>query len=467
MNPKRFYLGLPTLCQNFICSLYGLQLIRRRYNKAYEALEREVFERERWVPELIEAFTQRRCQAIVKHAASTVPYYRRLFSELRINPQDIRGPDDLKALPILNKQSVQEHLADFHSDLKYQMRYRMIHTSGTTGTGLIFPMTLEAEQEQWAVWWRYRAHFGLDRTLWYAHFHGKSIVPFERSKPPFWRINLPGRQILFSAYHMSEHNLRYYVDELNRQQPPWIQGYPSLLSLLASFMSDKALKLNYKPKVITVGSENLLPHQKLVIEKTFGTSCRQHYGMAEGVTNFSECPEGNLHVDEDFAHVEFLPLNSTLYRVIGTNYTNYAFPLIRYDIGDVVQLEDPEKRCPCGRMGRLVKSIDGRKEDYIVIPDGRYIGRLDYIFKDMVNIRECQIFQDAVKRVVLRVVRGKEYTEKDEKQLLYNARMRLGNRIVIDIDYVETIKRTSQGKLRFVISKIPSARIHTLIRGDL
>ncbi len=462
MDFEPLYLRLPVFCQNVLCSLYGARLIRRRYGNSYKALEREVFERDRWTPERIKAFARRRCQAIVKHAARTVPYYRRLFAKMHIDPHDIRGPDDLTALPILEKQTVQRNLADFHSDLKNQMRYSTMHTSGTTGAGLIFPMTLEAEQEKWAVWWRYRAHFGLDRNTWHAHFFGKSIVPFERSKPPFWRVNRPGRQILFSAYHMSEHNLGYYVDELNRRHLPWIQGYPSLLSLLASFMLDKGFELNYRPKVITVGAESLLPQQKLVIKKAFDTPCRQHYGMAEGVANISECPEGNLHVDEDYAHIEFLPVNSSSYRIIGTNYTNYAFPLIRYDVGDLAELEDPEKRCPCGCTGRLVRSIDGRKEDYVLTPDGRRIGRLDHIFKDMVNIKECQIFQERVERVVFRVVRGKEYTGKDEKMLLYETRTRLGNRIEIVIDYVEAIERTSRRKLRFVISKVPGAQINNI-----
>ena len=462
MKSKHIYLYLPTFCQNILCSLYGAQLKRKRYGNSYKTLELEVFEREKWIEQQFKTFTQKRLQAIVKHAAGTVPYYQRLFAEMNLKPQDIKGPDDLKALPIINKQIVQENLDDFNSDFKNQMQYSITHTSGTTGAGLIFPLTLKAEQEQWAVWWRYRSRFGLDRNTWYAHFQGKSVVPFERTKPPFWRMNRPGRQILFSAYHMSERNLSYYVDELNRRQPSWIQGYPSLLSLIASFILEKGSQLNFKPKVITVGSENLLQQQKQAIEKVFNAPCRQHYGMAEGVGNISECPEGNLHVDEDYAHIEFLPTDDDSYRIIGTNYTNYAFPLIRYDIGDLVRLEAPDKRCPCGRGGRLVKSIDGRKEDYILTPDGRHIGRLDHIFKDMVNIRECQIFQENVDRVTFRIVRGKEYTEKDEKMLMHEARERLGSQIKIDIDYVEALERTTRGKLRFVISKIPSAQIYNI-----
>ena len=462
MNFEPLYLRLPVFCQNVLCSLYGARLIRRRYDNGYKALEREVFERDRWTPERIKAFARRRCQATVQHAASTVPYYRRLFAEMHIDPHDIRGPNDLTALPILDKQTVQRNLADFYSELKTQMQYSTMHTSGTTGAGLIFPMTLEAEQEQWAVWWRYRARFGLDRNTWHAHFYGKSIVPFERSKPPFWRVNRPGRQILFSAYHMTEHNLRYYVDELNRRQPPWIQGYPSLLSLLASFMLDKAFELNYRPKVITVGSENLLPQQKLVIEKAFDAPCRQHYGMGEGVGNISECPEGNLHVDEDYACVEFLSIDNGSYKIIGTTYTNYTFPLIRYDTGDIAELESPGKKCPCGIPGRLVKSIDGRKEDFVMTPDGRRIGRMDHIFKDMIHIKECQIFQDCAERVFFRVVRSEKYTQKDEQMLLNEAVKRLGDQIKIEIVYVEKLERSARSKLRFVISKVPGAQINNI-----
>lgn len=462
MNIKNLYLRLPVLCQNALCSLYGAWLIHRRYGNSYKVIEREVFERDRWTEQQIKAFSRQRCQAIVKHAVSTVPYYRRLFTKMHLDPEDIRGPEDLKALPIINKELIQQNLTDFQSESKDWMRYSLTHTSGTTGAGLVFPMTLKAEQEQWAVWWRYRSRFGLDRNTWYAHFQGKAIVPFERSKPPFWRINKSGRQILFSAYHINDNSLCYYVDDLNRRQPPWIHGYPSFLGLLACFMLENGLELNYKLRVITVGSENLLSQQKLLIEKAFKAPCRQHYGMGEGVGNISECPEGNLHVDEDYAHIEFLPLDNDVYRIIGTNYTNYAFPLIRYDIGDLAGLEDPENKCPCGRPGRLVKSIDGRKEDFVLTTDGRRIGRLDHIFKDMVNVKECQIFQENVERIVFRVVRGRKYTEKDEQKLLHEARIRLGKQIVIDIDYVETIERTKQGKLRFVISKIPSSQIKNL-----
>src|SRR5690606_40913392 len=70
--------------------------------------------------------------------------------------------------------------------------------------------------EQWAIWWRYRRWHGIEPGTWCAYFGGRSLVPFKASKPPFWRYNIPARQVMFSAYHMSPENLRAYVDELRR-----------------------------------------------------------------------------------------------------------------------------------------------------------------------------------------------------------------------------------------------------------
>lgn len=449
----------PVPLQNLFCSVYGYRLNRRRYTAQYLKLEREVLDRDRLSPEALERLSRTRLQAAVMHAASTTPYYRRLFRELGLDPGTIESSRELQALPILEKGTVQTHRHEFISEALPALRHSTVHTSGTTGAGLIFPLSLACEQEQWAVWWRYRQRFGLDRSVWYAHFYGKSVVPIGQKGPPFWRVNQPGRQILFSAYHMKDENLPAYVAELNRRQPPWIQGYPSLLALLACFMIDRGLRLNYRPRVVTIGAESLLPHQKAAIEQAFGAPCRQHYGMTEAVANISECPEGRLHVDEDFGLVEFVANGDRSARIIATGFSNSAFPLLRYDTGDIAELYPEATCCPCGLPGRLVRAIDGRVEDYVVTPGGGRIGRMDHIFKDMVNIRESQIYQEDPGCVVFRIVRGDGYGLADEETLLREARKRLGREIRIEIDYLAELERSSRGKLRFVVSALKKSQL--------
>lgn len=457
------YLHTPVWAQNALCSLYGHRLIRRRYTPAYEAMERQVMARDRLSQDEVRTLRDARLQRTLRRAAEKVPHYRRLFRELGIDPASLRTIDDLKVLPVLTKAEVQAGIADFRSDDIGSLHTSIVKTSGSTGTGLAFPLTLQGEQEQLAVWWRYRARFGIDRNTWYGHFYGRSVVPLPQERPPFWRINRPGRQILFSGHHLTDRFLGSYLAELNRRRPPWIQGFPSLLSVMAGYLKATGQTLDYRPRALTVGGESLLPQQRQLIESTFGLNCRQHYGMVEAVANISECPEGRLHVDEDFGAVEFLPNGQGgprgSHRIVATGFCNDAFPLIRYEIGDSVTLTDDNAPCPCGLPGRTVAAIDGRLDDYVVTPDGRKIGRLDHIPKGLVNVRECQIRQADPGGIEIRVVRGPGFTEADEAALVREARQRLGQGMKIEVTYTEALQRNASGKLRYVVSEVAQGQI--------
>ena len=72
-----------------------------------------------------------------------------------------------------------------------------------------------------------------------------------------------------------------------------------------------------KPRVITFGAENLLGPQARAIREIFGVDPVQPYGLAEMVANASQCPEGRLHIDQDFAAVKLVPTGDGAYRVVG------------------------------------------------------------------------------------------------------------------------------------------------------
>jgi len=198
-----------------------------------------------------------------------------------------------------------------------------------------------------------------------------------------------------------------------------------------------------------------------VMEQAFQCKVYNWYGNAEQVGNIVECEEGNLHVKEDHSFVEFIGPDGRpaqpgeLAEMVCTGFGNYAMPLIRYRVGDMAVLSD--KKCPCGRSGRIVERIVGRVEDVVVTPDGRHVGRLDHLFKDMLNVKEAQIFQENVNDLEIRIVKRPQFSEKDMRLLMQEARLRLGNKIKIHVRFVDTIKREPSGKLRFVISKVQTA----------
>jgi len=459
MNREALYARLPINLQNLACNFEGARIQYERYGDNYTNIQKKTEERTYWSSDKTQEYRDQRLLNFIRHCFHTVPFYRNCFKKYGISAKDIQNLKDLQKLPLLTKAKVQRYYSDFVSKSVPSKKQIITHTSGTTGGGLRFATTREAAQEQWAVWWRYRRWHGIQIGTWCGYFGGRSIVPLSQNRPPFWRYNYPARQILFSGYHMSPDNTGDYVAKLRKSQPPWLHGYPSLLALLASFMLDTNKELGYQPKWITTGAENLLPQQASLMEKAFGVKPIQHYGLAEAVANISECPEGRLHVDEDFSAVEFIPNeDGPGYRIVGTNFTNPATPLIRYDTGDIAWLSD-EKSCPCGRPGRIVSRIDGRKEDYVILRNGARIGRMDHIFKDLINIREAQIYQQHPEEIILRIVKGKNFSQKDEDALLSEARKRVGDDTEIHVDYVDSIERSKRGKLRFVVSDIPEGRL--------
>jgi phenylacetate-CoA ligase len=455
MDAEKLYLKLPVGLQNLALSVEGRRIHRRRYNAEFSALLKEYEERARWSAEETNRFRDRRLAEFVERASLGIAHYRELFDRLGIAPADIRGLADLQSLPILTKREIQRDPARFQSDDSAVAPTLQVHTSGSTGAGLRFPATWRAHREQWAVWWRYRGWHGLSPDTTCLYFGGRSIVPVEQDRPPFWRHNRGGHQIMFSAYHLKDETAPAYLEQMRQSGAPWIHGYPSMVALIASYALEHGVEI--KARWVTLGSENLLPQQEQLIERAFGVLPIEHYGMAEAVANISMCPARRLHVDEDFAATEFIPVEDGRHKIIGTNLSNPAFPLLRYEVGDFAAIGG--LTCDCGRPGRVVERLDGRLEDYVIAKDGAKLGRLDHIFKDLDRVREAQIHQARVGHMVMSVVKGPGYSDQDDRLLREEIVKRVGDRIDFDIEYVTAVRRTGSEKLRFVISTLEHGKV--------
>lgn len=90
----------------------------------------------------------------------------------------------------------------------------------------------------------------------------------------------------------------------------------------------------------------------------------------------------------------------------------------------------------------------------MILADGSRVGRMDHIFKDMVDIKEAQIRQAVVGEIEVLVVPGRRCNDATERKLRAEFANRIGDRAEITLRRVDVIERTGSGKLRFVISTI-------------
>lgn len=459
MNGKSIYAALPTSLQNIACTYAGWRRARTRYTPHfYETLDRWMesgwSSRER----LLE-IQQDRLISLIDRARRSVPHYAGLdIPEPVADADPERGIANLlEPFPILEKSEYRSAPESFISTDIPAGQLIAGMTSGTTGTALPLWYTPEAVAEEFASVWRLRRKHGIELDAAHITLGGQPVVPLSQAKPPFWRRNAWAGQILFSLYHMSSKNLPAYVDALHELSACYVQGYPSSLHLLGRALLDQGRPLPVG-KLIAVlpSSESLLAFHREVIEAAFSAPILDRYGASELVVSMTGCLEGRLHVDMEFGIVEVEVEEETEEYVRGpllvTGLGNDATPLIRYRIGDVGTRS--KRPCACGRPGDVFLDVDGRVEDYVVTPDGRWIGRLDHIFKEQLDVAEAQILQEDASAIEVRVVPRSSFDANSERRLIKEIRSRLGEEIGIDLQLVQEIPREANGKFRAVKSRV-------------
>jgi len=378
-----------------------------------------------------------------------IRYMRRLWKEI---PFYKTYPKKFAEMPILTREDIRYN---FKNLLNKNYKYDIMHTSGTTGTGIqIAWANPTAYQMEYATVWRQRNRAGIKRNERSCQFGGAKIISVKRKKPPFYRYLKAENIYYFSMYHLSEENLPEYVREIKEINPVFIQGYPSLLNVIARYILENDIEV--QTKAIFTSSDTLLDPFRRNIEEAFNCKCYDKYGNTELAGSICECDEGGLHIDTDYGLIEFLDENNDPVsygesgRMICTNFINPAMPLIRYDTGDrAVPIDDV---CSCGRKLPLVKEIEGRVDDVIIATNGAYVTRMDHVFKSMYNIFEAQIIQVKRDLIKVNIVPRETYTERDEKQLIYEIQSRLGKDMRIKINKKNRIKRIN-GKFPAVVNK--------------
>lgn len=430
---EKIYNSAPIRLQNVMCSVKGWLVCRRRYNKDFFA-QLDLFENHKVDPdeELHNFFS------LVEH----VPAYKEVFKTGK--------KVSLNDFPIINKQYVKDHYEEF-LNRNYAGPTITVHTSGTTGNSLEVIQSCRFEHKQWAVWWRYREELGIKFGTWYGWFGcGEMIVPIKQDKPPFWRVDLAGRRIMFGTYHLNIGNVEIYAEEIARRRLRWLHGNASRIYYLSRLIVEKRLSPVECVEFVTTASENLPTYCARVIQRAFPRALvRNHYGQTEGVANFSQMRNGEWRIDEDFAKVELIPItpsDPSRCRIVGTNFSNPVLPLIRYDMGDIALV-----RWENGKPHIL--GIEGRENEQILLKNGMLVNSMfNYdIFGDAHNVREAQVRVINGEEVELLVVRALQYDIEDEKAILGLARKYLKDDIKLSICYTERIPRAASGKFRAVV----------------
>jgi len=400
---QRAYDRMPYSVQNLLTSARGWFLTRNRYAPRMFSLLRELRGHERWTAEEIHAFQLQALRKIIKHARTTSPFYAE-YPDI-----NVRSSADLARLPVLTRELVREN-GERLASLAVQSAERIrVGTTGTTGASLQVTYSEPVARRHWAFRMRQWAWAGIKTRTPRVTFFGSRVVPPERTEPPFWTHNFLERQTLASIFHLSESNASHYVDFLRQNSSKVLEGFPSVLAILADFVLKTGEPIPMRA-AFTDG-EPLYPFLRENIEKAFATRAYDLYGNTEYAGLIHECERGQMHAIPEYAFLEILDAED---RPVGpgeegyfvwTSFVNDAMPLIRYRIGDrgCWQTTGP---CACGRNFPLVVPTITRDSDTLRCPDGRLFSprALNQCLKGATSLRFCQLLHERPGHVLIRGV---------------------------------------------------------------
>ena len=291
-----------------------------------------------------------------------------------------------------------------------------------------------------------------------AVIRGDRLKPGKGQHGEYWQKQFFSKRLLMSSYHISQSTFRDYLSALQSYRPDVIMAYPSSISLLAKFAKNIGWRADWKLAAVFTSSESFSRETQQLVREVFG-NVFDHYGQAERVAALQQCLQGNYHVRQDYSRVEFIEDEHGI-KIVGSNLHNKAMPLLRYDTHDYVKGLNSDKPCSCGNSAPYVEQILGRDDDYIILPDGSHIGRLDVAFKGISGLIECQLEQQALDSIIVRIVPEKSQDIQVLKDsITQNLQHYLGQELKLVFEVLAEIPRTRAGKFQSVIRSkdIPSA----------
>ena len=154
------------------------------------------------------------------------------------------------------------------------------------------------------------------------------------------------------------------VRALNDYQPDIMVMPPSAAARLAD--EQAAGRLAISPRTILSSAEVLTDAARARFRAAWGADLYDTYVMTETGLIGAECPQrGGIHISEDLVIIESVdeqhqpvPHGTAGAKVLVTNLTNYAQPLIRYEVPDRITVS-PDI-CRCGRPFTTIARIDPR-----------------------------------------------------------------------------------------------------------
>jgi len=311
-----------------------------------------------------------RLQSSLNRAYKNVSFYRKIFDEKKIVPEDVSTLEQFKNLPFTLRKDLQSNYPYglFAVPLREVVR---IHTTTET---IDSPTVIGYTRNDLKNWGMLVARFltagGVthDDVIQISFHYGLFTGAFG--------LHAGAERIGASVIPASSENTDRQIRIMQDYRTTVLACTPSFALIFAERLN----KLGVDPKTLTLktglfGGEAWSENTRKEIEERLFIDAFDNYGVSElmGPGIAGECAAKNgLHIFEDHFLPEIIdPKTGTLLpagepgELVLTTLSREAFPLLRYRTGDITSLDYTP--CECGRTLVRMKRVMGRVDDVIIV----------------------------------------------------------------------------------------------------
>ena len=397
------------------------------------------------------AETEERVRALIRHAVRTTDFYR-----------DFGENIPLEALPVVNKEIFRQRYESFQSsDYKNADDNRIMTTSGSTGT----PFAMIQDHGKVLANTADSIFMGTLGNYYIGQKQAFIRVWVNNVKKSGMRQFMEN-SLMIDSSSLSDESLKKMSDLIADQKVKSLVGYSSALGELGDYI----IRSGQDPARFSVCSiipisENMPVGVRKRLSGLFQAPVRSWYSNEEnGIMGIQNRDDSEAYyINSESYYYEILKMDSDqpaedgeLGRIVITDLTNYAFPVIRYDNGDTAVARHEEREG--GRFRLFLEELYGRRSDLIYDTEGRAV--TPYLITnnlwDVKGVRQFRFIQKGVKEYEL-VLNGDRH-EMDIVDMLDRIQPTLGRDARIAVTFVDEIPVLASGKRKYIENVCPVYR---------
>lgn len=331
----------------------------------------------------LDALVDERIRNTIRYAQENSPFYRKWFSDNRINVSDIRSHEDLRELPVISGKTMREKQPPETSEFEFKCAkwdeiYTIHETSGTSGVPKSFFLT-------WDDWNRYAEKYA---RAFVSQGFGKSDRVIVCAS---YGMNIGANTMTLAAQKIDmaiipEGKCTFPIRIIKNYEATGIVGSIFKLIRLARRMKEEGMDpQNSSIQKLIAGGESFAEESRAYVEELWGVPVYNIYGSTEG-TMCGECSyKAGLHVPEDLVHLDLYNPSLENFvddgecgRIVLTTLLSEGERtgtlLLNYDTEDTSVVVSREK-CRCGRTH--LRIMNPQREAETVWVEGTPFNRVD------------------------------------------------------------------------------------------